>query len=147
MSTPIAPLSNATSTFRLTEQAPRSINAILPVTLFRIGSAGEPAATEPAGQPRPMNATAPLVPLPIGDHSSVAVLPYVPAMPAGAVMTSGNARALGTCVCATLNTPGPIEGEPTTYGLFEQLPAEAMTTTPRSTASSNAAVRSSSTWP
>ena len=53
MRTPVAPSLTALSTFKLTEHPPRSISATLPDGLVRTGSAGLPAATLPAGQPRP----------------------------------------------------------------------------------------------
>src|SRR5215831_2234155 len=51
--TPIAPACAARSIFRLTGQAPRSINAILPLGSVKYGSSGLPVLMESAGQPRP----------------------------------------------------------------------------------------------
>ena len=53
MSTAVAPAWAARSTFRLTEQAPRSMSATLPVGSARYGSSGLVSSMEPAGQPRP----------------------------------------------------------------------------------------------
>ncbi len=102
MRTPVAPLATARSTLRLTEHTPRSINATLPDGLDRNGS---------PGHPRPMYATLPVTPAPTGAQSTVAVLRYVPAIDAGELITSGITFADGTCVCATLITDLPIEGE------------------------------------
>ena len=53
MSTAVAPASAARSTFRLTEQSPRSMSATLPSGSDRYGSSGLVSAMEPAGHPRP----------------------------------------------------------------------------------------------
>ena len=53
ISTAVAPASAARSTFRLTEQSPRSMSATLPSGSARYGSSGLPSSMEPAGQPRP----------------------------------------------------------------------------------------------
>ena len=55
--------------------------------------------------------------------------------------------AVGTCVCATLITPGADEGEPTMYGRSPALPAAATTTTPKSNRTLLASERSSSRCP
>ena len=51
ISTPIAPASAARSTFKLTAQPPRSINATLPVGSAKYGASGLPGAMLPAGHP------------------------------------------------------------------------------------------------
>ena len=116
MITATAPAFVARSTLRLTEQPPRSIKATLPAGLLPLkygSSAGlGTGVTVPAGQPRPRRATSPVKPAPTGAQSTVAVL----LMTVGGAMpltTSGKASALGTCVCATLITFLPVEGEPT----------------------------------
>src|SRR4030095_13246189 len=143
--TPMAPAATARSTFRLTEQAPRSISTIFPVGKgLGYGSAGLPGLMLSAGQPRPMKATSPVTPAPTGAQSTVAVFLYMPAIAAGVFTTSAIACALGTCVCATLITPGAIDGELTMYGLLAPLPAAAPTITPILTALVEASARSSS---
>src|SRR5882672_8231190 len=82
MSTPTAPALAARSTFRLTAQLPRSINATLPAGETRYGSS---AVAPAAGQPRPTNATSPVKPLPTGAQSTVSVFAYEPAIAAGAI--------------------------------------------------------------
>src|SRR5258706_4513701 len=144
MRTPTAPALAARSTFRLTAQLPRSISATLPAGEARYGSS---AVVPAAGQPRPTNATSPVKPLATGAQSTVSVFAYEPAIAAGELTVSGNARALGTAVCATLITPGAIDGDDTIYGRLPALPAAATTTTPGFTAMVEASVRSSSICP
>ncbi len=54
----------------------------------------------------------------------------MPAIAAGAEMTSGNFLALGTWVCATDRALGAEAGVPAMYGLLAPLPAEAMVRMP-----------------
>src|SRR5215470_17141149 len=117
ISAPMAPAFAARSTFRLIEQPPRSISAILPAGLSRYGSGrGLGGVRLFAGHPRPTKETLPVTPAPTGAQSTVAVFGYEPAIAAGLLMINGNATALGTCVCATLITSGAVEGELTMYG-------------------------------
>src|SRR5262245_55426236 len=104
-STAFAPALLAAATFSLMLQAPRSTSATLP---FGSDSSLSPSVVT---QPRPINATSPVTAVVIGAQSTVAVLPYVPAMFDGLLTTSGIAVALGTCVCATVMTSGDSPGE------------------------------------